>query len=120
MLPKRAIMEVGTMKTAPAKPKVVSEDEDTDTRAPEPEPDRRKVQFLRGKLLRIDCSSAPTALLSVSAGTKTWKLRVEDTHSLLLIGATEFSCDWKSLPVTVNYKAGGKSDGDIVSLEIRQ
>ena len=39
--------------------------------------------------------------------------------SLLLIGADEFSCGWKNRPVAVNYKAGGKADGDLVSLEVR-
>jgi hypothetical protein len=47
------------------------------------------------------------------------RLRTEDYKSLLLIGADDFSCDWKSLSVVINYKAGGKADGDLVSLELR-
>jgi hypothetical protein len=48
------------------------------------------------------------------------RLRTEDFHALQLIGADQFSCDWKNVAVTVNYKAGGKTDGDLVSLEIVQ
>ena len=67
----------------------------------------------------MDCSQPPVAILTVAA-TKTLRLRTNDYHTLLLVGSDQFSCDWKNLPVTVNYKAGGKSDGDLVSLEIRE
>ncbi len=86
---------------------------------PAPEPDRRKVQFLKGKLLRVDCSQPPVAVLSVVAGAKTLKLRTEDYKSVLLIGEDNFSCAWTNRSVAVNYKAGGKSDGDLVSLELQ-
>jgi Tfp pilus assembly protein PilF len=119
MLPQRAVVKTGPVKPLMAKPKVENNDEDADARPAPPPPDKRKVQFLRGKLLRVDCSSAPAALLSVASSAKTWRLRTEDYHSLLLLGANEFSCEWANLPVMVNYKAGGKSDGDVVSLEIR-
>ena len=46
------------------------------------------------------------------------KLHTDDYKSLMLIGADAFSCDWTSQPVAVNYKAGGKADGDLVSLEL--
>jgi hypothetical protein len=38
---------------------------------------------------------------------------------MVLVGADIFSCDWKNRPVTVNYKPGGLTDGDLVSLEVR-
>jgi hypothetical protein len=38
---------------------------------------------------------------------------------MVLIGADDFSCDWKDRRVTVNYKPGGSTDGDVVSLEVR-
>ena len=82
-------------------------------------PDRRKVQFLKAKLVRIDCMQAPVAVLTVTTGAKTLKLRTADYKSLLLIGEDQFSCDWKSRAVAVNYKAGGKADGDLVSLEMQ-
>jgi hypothetical protein len=36
-----------------------------------------------------------------------------------MIGAENFSCDWRGMAATVNYKALGKNDGDLVSLEVR-
>jgi len=45
-------------------------------------------------------------------------LRAADYKSLLLIGADQFSCDWHDRQVDANYKAGGQSDGDLVSLEV--
>jgi len=38
---------------------------------------------------------------------------------LLLVGADEFSCEWIERPVVANYKAGGKADGDLVSVEVQ-
>jgi hypothetical protein len=35
------------------------------------------------------------------------------------MGADAFSCDWKSRLVAVNYRAGGKADGDVVSVEVQ-
>ena len=82
-------------------------------------PDTRRTQYLRGRLVSVDCSQAPAATLSVATGAKTLKLRTTDYKSLLVIGADSFSCDWHNLQVDVNYKAGGGSDGDLVSLEVR-
>jgi tetratricopeptide (TPR) repeat protein len=84
-----------------------------------PQPDHRPIQFMKGKLVAVDCSQAPSAILTVSAGTKVLKLRTDNYKSLMLIGADEFSCDWKSRPVAVNYRAGGKADGDLVSVEVQ-
>jgi hypothetical protein len=109
-------------KTTVAKTTSSDDEEDSEnTKKPdaEPTPDRRKVQFAKGKLLRVDCSQTPVAVLTV-AGARSLRLRTEDFHSLQLIGADQFSCDWKNVAVTVNYKAGGKTDGDLVSLEILQ
>jgi len=96
-------------------------DEETTTAAmpAAPAPDKRKVEFLKGRLLTVECSK-PAAVLSVVSGTRKLRLRTEDYSSITLIGTDQFSCDWRNLPVTVNYKAGGKSDGDLVSLELRQ
>ncbi len=102
------------------KASAADDDEEEDSRNPraEPAPDRRKVTFAKGKLLRVDCSQSPVAILTL-AGTRTLRLRTEDFHALLLLGSDQFSCDWKNVAVIVNYKAGGKADGDLVSLEIR-
>jgi hypothetical protein len=67
----------------------------------------------------VDCSQSPAAVLTVSSGGVVLKLRTPDYKSLLLIGADAFSCEWSNRAVSVNYKAGGISDGDLVSVEVR-
>jgi len=81
--------------------------------------DRRPIRFLKGRLASVDCSQAPAAVLSVAGGGKTWKLRTEDYKSLAVVGADEFSCAWANRQISVNYKAGGKADGDLVSVEVQ-
>jgi tetratricopeptide (TPR) repeat protein len=85
----------------------------------EPVPDRRKVQFVRGRLIKVDCSPNPGAILTVRTNSRTLKLRTDNYKSLLLVGADEFSCDWTDRAVIANYKAGGKADGDLVSVEVQ-
>jgi len=81
-------------------------------------PDKRPTKFLKGRLVDVDCSKAPSAILTVAAGSSELKLRADDYKSLLLIGADDFSCEWQNRQVTVNYKPGGSADGDVVSLEV--
>jgi tetratricopeptide (TPR) repeat protein len=97
--------------------------EEADTDHPDqppapPQPDRRTILFVKGKIVAVDCSQAPSAVLTVSAGAKVLKLRTENYKSLMVMGADEFSCDWKSRAAAVNYRAGGKADGDLVSVEL--
>ena len=80
--------------------------------------DRRPTKFVKGRLVTVDCSQAPAAILTVSAESATLKLRAADYKSLLLIGADDFSCDWRDRQVTVNYKPGGATSGDVVSVEV--
>jgi hypothetical protein len=47
------------------------------------------------------------------------QFRTENYQSLVLIGTDKFSCEWKDRAVMVNFKMGGKSDGDLVSLELQ-
>ena len=82
-------------------------------------PDTRPTQFLRGRLVSVDCSQAPAATLNVSTGSKTLKLHAADYKSLLVIGADEFSCDWRNREINVNYKVAGAGEGDVVSLELK-
>jgi hypothetical protein len=81
--------------------------------------DRRPTKYVRGRLVKIDCSQAPAAILTVTSEGIALKLRAADYKSLLLVGADNFSCDWRDRQVTANYKPGGTADGDLVSLEIR-
>jgi tetratricopeptide (TPR) repeat protein len=81
--------------------------------------DRRPEKFLAGRLVSVDCSQSPAAVLTVDSGATTLKLRTADYKSLLLIGADSFSCEWNDRSVSVNYKPGGLADGDLVSVEVR-
>jgi tetratricopeptide (TPR) repeat protein len=81
--------------------------------------DKRPTKFFQGRLVDVDCSQSPAAVLTVSSGGAVLKLRTADYKSLLLIGADNFSCEWNNRSVSVNYKSGGMSDGDLVSLEVR-
>jgi tetratricopeptide (TPR) repeat protein len=107
----------------PAQPDSSSVDgNDSENRPPQPaaesQPDKRPVQFLKGKLVSVDCTQSPAAVLTVVSGTRTLKLRTEDYKSLTLVGTGEFSCGWRNRAAAVNYKAGGKTSGDLVSLEL--
>ncbi|HEY1262876.1 MAG TPA: tetratricopeptide repeat protein, partial [Terriglobales bacterium] len=119
VLPKRYLVEDIPVKPKQSAAKAEEEDSNAPVTPPEPPLDRRKTVFARGRLLRVDCSHPPEAVITITGKTRTLRLRTDDFHSLLLLGADDFSCSWKNLAVTVNYKAGGKADGDLVSLEIR-
>jgi hypothetical protein len=81
--------------------------------------DRRPSKYVHGKLVSVDCSQSPSAVLTVTSGTTVLKLHTADYKSLLVLGADTFSCAWSDRAVSVNYKPGGVADGDLVSLEIR-
>src|SRR5207248_305366 len=55
--------------------------------------DKRPIKFLKAKLLSVDCSQAPSAILLVSKGAATLKLRTPDYKSLIVMGDDKFSCD---------------------------
>ena len=74
---------------------------------------------MKGRLLNIDCSQPPAAVLTITAGVKTLHLRTPDYKSVTLVGADEFSCTWKDRRVSVNYRAEGKSGGNLVSIEVQ-
>jgi tetratricopeptide (TPR) repeat protein len=84
-----------------------------------PKINKRPIQFLKAKLLSVDCSEAPKAVLLVAKGPKTLKLRTRDYKSLVVLGADKFSCDWKDQPVSVNYRGDAKGGGDLVSIEVQ-
>jgi hypothetical protein len=81
--------------------------------------DIRPAKFFQGRLVGVDCSQSPAAVLTVTSNGVVLKLRTADYKSLLLIGADSFSCAWNDRSVSVNYKPGGLSDGDLVSVEVR-
>lgn len=81
--------------------------------------DKRPSKFVHGRLVSVDCSQSPGAILTVISGTTVLKLHTADYKSLLLMGADTFSCAWNDRSVSVNYKPGGAADGDLVSLELQ-
>jgi tetratricopeptide (TPR) repeat protein len=97
-----------------------SEDEETDA-TPKPAPVKPgttgPVQFLKGKIVSSDCSKPPEATVTILSGMTTYKMHASDYKSLLVIGEDQFSCDWKNRVVSVNYRAVGKHEGELVSIE---
>jgi hypothetical protein len=106
--------------SAPAAAASPAEDEGTDA-APKLPPVKPgtigPVQFLKGKIVSSDCSKAPEATVTILSGMTTYKMHAADYKSLLVIGGEQFSCEWKNRVVSVNYRAVGKHEGEIVSIE---
>ena len=98
------------------------EDDETEVRAKPPAPKRGTtgpVQFLKGKIVSSDCSKSPEATVTVLSGMTTYTMHASDYKSLLVIGENGFSCDWTNRLVSVNYRAMGKHEGELVSIEVR-
>jgi hypothetical protein len=77
------------------------------------------VAFLKGKLIGVNCSAEPQAILEIKSANKTFHLRAKDRAKLPLIGAEQFSCAWKDKAVAVNYREVGEGAGDLISLEFQ-
>src|SRR5215469_16532185 len=80
---------------------------------------KRSMKFVRGRLLAVDCTNPPAAVVTIRSEGGVLKLHTADYKNLLLIGADDFSCDWRDVEVEANYKPGGATNGDLVSLEVR-
>jgi tetratricopeptide (TPR) repeat protein len=119
ILPQDAETQNSAPETASAASTDDNSDADHSEQAPAPpKPDHRPVKFLKGKLVAVDCSSAPAALVTVTEGRRTLKLHTYNYKDVALVGADAFSCAWKNIPVSINYKPGGHMDGDLVSIEL--
>jgi tetratricopeptide (TPR) repeat protein len=81
-------------------------------------PDSRPMKYVTGKLVGVDCSKQPSAILRVSQGQKIYKFMAPSVSKMLVIGANEFSCLWKDRKVSVNYRESGPLQGDVVSVEV--
>jgi len=99
------------------------EDDETDHPAPKPAPVKPgttgPVRFLKGKIVSSDCARAPEATVTVLSGMTTYKMHASDFKTLPVIGEDQFSCDWTNRLVSVNYRAMGKNQGELVSIELR-
>jgi tetratricopeptide (TPR) repeat protein len=100
----------------------LNNDSDDDA-APKPTPPKPgttgPMQFLKGKIVSSDCSKAPEATVTILSGMTTYTMHASDYKSLVVIGQDQFSCEWKNLLVSVNYRAVGKHGGELVSVEVR-
>ena len=77
------------------------------------------TKFIKGKLLNVDCSAQPSAVMMVVADGKTWKMTVADTVHAVLIGADNFSCSWTNQKVALNYRESKDGEGSVVSIELQ-
>ncbi|MGH9567662.1 MAG: hypothetical protein ACRD4I_16935, partial [Candidatus Angelobacter sp.] len=84
-----------------------------------PKIDTRPVKFVKGMLLSVDCSKVPQATLKVLVGDRRIELLTEDFKSLVVVGASEPSCEWHDVHVAINYRASKTGPGDLVSLELQ-
>ena len=110
----------GTSAPAAAANSAQDQDEDSDTepKPPPPKPGTTgPVQFLKGKIVSSDCSKPPEATVTILSGMTTYKMHASDYKAVLVIGEDQFSCEWKNRLVSVNYRAVGKREGEIVSIE---
>ena len=58
--------------------------------------------------------------LNLNAGGKRLRMNAPDAKQVIMIGSAEdFSCAWQNRRVLVNYKPGGKGDGELVTLELK-
>ena len=97
----------------------IAEDEKAEAagKSPAAAPDARKIEFMKGRIVRVECGSASKAILSVSSAGRTWRMLVADRNTIVLIGVDHFDCNWHDAPVSINYKRSGNLQGDLVSLE---
>ena len=77
------------------------------------------MRFLKGKLMNVDCSAAPAAVLTVISDRKTWKMRVADSKHIIVIGADNFSCGWTNQRVALNYRETADGEGNVATVEIQ-
>jgi tetratricopeptide (TPR) repeat protein len=79
--------------------------------------DMRKIEYMKGRIVGVECGSSPGAILHVSSAGRTWKLQVPDRNTIVLIGVDHFDCGWRDASVSINYKRSGDLQGELVSLE---
>jgi hypothetical protein len=77
------------------------------------------MRFIKGKLVAVDCSGAPQAVLIIRWAAKSMKFHIHDSAHLVLIGADDFSCNWTNKNVAINYRERTDGEGDVVSLEVQ-
>jgi Flp pilus assembly protein TadD len=103
----------------------VAPDDDTDEREDQasvpatPPGNSGPVKFMKGILTTVDCSTPPSAVLTVVSGNATWKIKVADTNHVVLLGADSFSCSWSKRKIALNYTETAAGEGRAISLELQ-
>lgn len=77
------------------------------------------VKFLKGTIVKVDCSNSPGATLTLTSAGKVWSMQVRDTHHVLVMGADAFSCEWSKQKAALNFRERGELSGTVVSIEIQ-
>ena len=91
-----------------------------DARPVEAAPDKRPVVFAKGRIVSVDCSQDPAAVMMFATGNRTLRLHTADHARVIVVGEEKFSCRWEGVRAGANYKAGAKSgEGDLVSIEVQ-
>ena len=77
------------------------------------------AKFIRGTLNNVDCSTDPSAILTITSGSQTLKMKIANKSHVVLIGADQFSCSWTRRKVAINYREGEAGGINVISLEIQ-
>lgn len=113
--PERSSQSAGPPDSQPSRASDQSVEEPARVSVPSTTP----VHFVKGKVVSVDCSAPPKAVLSMVAGGKTRNMYVENSGHVIVIGADRFSCDWKNIGAAVNYRDRSDGAGDVVSVEVQ-
>jgi tetratricopeptide (TPR) repeat protein len=97
----------------------IAEEEKEEARRKKPvaPPDMRKTEYMKGRIVGVECASPPGAILRVRSAGRIWHMHVSDRNTIVLIGVDHFDCGWHNTAVSINYKRRGNLQGDLVSLE---
>lgn len=83
-------------------------------------PDKRPILFAKGRIVKVDCSQDPAAVLTFVTGNRTLRLHASDHSKVIVMGEGKFSCRWEDVRAQANYKAGAKAgEGDLVTIEVQ-
>lgn len=90
------------------------------TRPQEAAPDKRPIVYAKGRIVTVDCSKDPAAVVTFVTGNRTLKLNTADHTKVIVVGEDQFSCRWEGVHAMANYKVGSKSgEGDLVTIEVQ-
>ncbi len=97
-----------------------AKDEAENQRPVEAAPDKRPIVFAKGRIVSVNCSQDPEAVVTFATGNRTLKLRTPDHAKVIVVGQDKFSCRWEGVRAQANYKVGTKAgEGDLVTIEVQ-